>query len=121
MDNLCRVLEGAWEVAQTAYMCFVDLEEGFNRVRRGSLWGALQRSLSQWPFTRGYPVSDSRAGVWSALPVLSWTLPDACWTLTGLPSVICPVNNLYGQDSQAQPRARGALVCEPGDLVFFLY
>ena len=40
--TLHRVLEGSWEFAQPAYICFVDLEKAFARVLRGILWEVLQ-------------------------------------------------------------------------------
>ncbi|KAK3508205.1 hypothetical protein QTP70_017467 [Hemibagrus guttatus] len=35
------VLKGSWEFAQPVHMCFVDLENAFNRVPRGNLWEVL--------------------------------------------------------------------------------
>ena len=45
VEQLCavsRVLEGAWEFAQTVYICFVNVENAFNHVPRGVLWGLLR-------------------------------------------------------------------------------
>uniref|UniRef100_A0A8C6S4J5 Reverse transcriptase domain-containing protein n=1 Tax=Neogobius melanostomus TaxID=47308 RepID=A0A8C6S4J5_9GOBI len=45
--TLHRVLEGLWEFAQPAHLCFVDLEKAFDRVPRGALWGVL-REYGVW-------------------------------------------------------------------------
>ena len=37
--TLCRILEGAWEVAQPVHMCFVDLEKAFDVSLRESCGG----------------------------------------------------------------------------------
>jgi len=50
--TLSRVLVGAWEFAQPVYMCFVDLEKGFDRVPRGVLWGVLREYGAPDPLIR---------------------------------------------------------------------
>ena len=40
--TLYRILEGAWEFAQSVHMCFVDLEKAFDRVPWAILWGVLR-------------------------------------------------------------------------------
>ena len=39
--TLVRVLEGPWEFAQPVHMCFVDLENAYDRVPQDVLWGLL--------------------------------------------------------------------------------
>ncbi|KAK3517211.1 hypothetical protein QTP70_001131 [Hemibagrus guttatus] len=47
-----RVLEGLWEFAQSVHMCFVDLENVFNRVPRGILWEVLWEYGVRGPLLR---------------------------------------------------------------------
>ncbi|XP_061657882.1 uncharacterized protein LOC133491045 [Syngnathoides biaculeatus] len=62
--TLGRVLKGAWEFAQTVYMCFVDLEKVFDCVPRGVLWGVLREYGIPNPLIRGL-----------------WSLYDQCQSL----------------------------------------
>ncbi|TWW63827.1 RNA-directed DNA polymerase from mobile element jockey [Takifugu flavidus] len=50
--TLRRVFQGAWEFAQPVHMCFVDLENAFDRVPRGVLWGVLREYGVSGPLIR---------------------------------------------------------------------
>ncbi|TWW61017.1 hypothetical protein D4764_05G0011070 [Takifugu flavidus] len=67
LHTLSRVFEGAWEFAQPVHMCFVDLENPFDCVPRGVLWGVLQEYGMSGP--RYGPSSPCTIGVraWSTL------------------------------------------------------
>ena len=61
--TLSRVLERTREFSQPVHMCFVDLEETFDRVPLGVLWAVLQEygvlGLLLWAVQSLYKRSES--------------------------------------------------------------
>lgn len=82
-----RVLEGLWEFAHPAQMCFVDLEKV--TVSFVDFCGRCSSNMVSG-------VCTIEAGAWFALLAVSDS--RACWTQAGLPFVISPVLNFYEQD-----------------------
>lgn len=73
LDQLCRVIQGSWKLAQLLHKSFADLETPFNRVPHGTHRGT---------FTRG--LYTSVAGVWSTCRHWVRVVPAACWIQAGV-------------------------------------